>query len=384
MLIDKSPFVMLLVMASVCTGVQADPIISETFSNYPDNSLITVHPAGPAVGLVGDWELAPENFFYVNRTEADLGAGTGKAVYDMPWDDNGARTARRSTSADHELFNTDGDVFYASFLIRPARAQGTMLFGLTLEQSNGGGQPELSFGMNDGHFVVGNGGANVDVTGGVPVAGEMLVVLRLQYGDSGSGPDDFESVTLWVDPVDETSDPAIDGVSADLLNRGGGKVTGVFMRGEQMAGQPAYFDNLRIGFEFEDVVDPLSSGGLTNDLGVNGLFYDPANPGHGFNFVVHSLGLTVLYYGHTAVGERLWLISDNFSGDLEFDSPILIDMYEVVAGDFGDPQSPPTVWGNVSLNLADCDTGQASLDGIDGLLEMDLVRLTGMPGLTCQ
>jgi len=376
--------VILLGLASASSAVQAEPIISETFSNYPDNALITVHPAGPAIGLTGDWSLAPDNFFYVNRTEADLGAGTGKAVYDMPWDDNGARTARRSTSADFELFSGDGDVFYASFLVRPASAEGTMLFGLTLEQSSGGGQPELSFGMNDGHFVVGNGGVNVDINGGLPAVDEVLVVLRLQYGDSGSGPDDFEVATVWIDPADETSSPVIDRVSVDLLNRGGGRVTGVFIRGEQMAGQPAYFDNLRVGFEFEDVVDALPSGSLTNDLGVNGLFYDPANPGHGFNFVVHGLGLTVMYFGHSSNGERLWLISDNYSGDLEFETPIPIDMYEVLAGDFGQPQAPPSLWGTATISLADCDTGHASLDGVDGLLEIDIVRLTGMPGLTCQ
>jgi hypothetical protein len=375
---------MALVVALFSTLVEADPLISETFSGYPDNALISAHPAGPAVGLTGDWVLAPDNFFYVNRTEADLGAGTGKAVYDMPWDDNGARTARRSTSESPELFGSDGDVFYASFLIRPARGDGTMLFGLTLEQLNGGGQPELSFGINGGHFVVGSGGVNVDLTGGMPLADEMQVVLRLEYGDSDSGPDDLETTTLWVDPIDESSVPVIDRAPIDLLNRGGGRVTGVLLRGDQMAGQPAYFDNLMVGFEFEDVVSDPPAGGLTNDLGVNGLFYDPANPGHGFNFVVHGQGFTVLYYGHAVSGERLWLISDNFAGDLEYDMPMNMEMYEVIDGGFGNPQSPATVWGTTSITLADCDTAHASIDGIDGTLEMDLVRLTAMPGITCQ
>ena len=49
--------------------------------------LATASPAGPATGLTGNWSLDAENFFYVNRTEADLAAGAGKAVYDMPFDD---------------------------------------------------------------------------------------------------------------------------------------------------------------------------------------------------------------------------------------------------------------------------------------------------------
>jgi hypothetical protein len=380
----RSLLPMALVLGLFGTVVGADPLISETFSGYPDNALISAHPAGPAVGLTGDWVLAPDNFFYVNRSEADFGAGTGKAVYDMPWDDNGARTARRSTSASPELFSSDGDVFYASFLIRPARADGTMLFGLILEQPDNGGQPELSFGINEGHFVVGNGGVNVDISSGAPLVEEMLVVMRLEYGDAGAGLDDFETVTVWVDPENESSSPVIDNVPVDLLNRGGGRLTGVFMRGDQMAGQPAYFDNLMVGFEFEDVVSDLPSGGLTNDLGVNGLFYDPANPGHGFNFVVHGQGFTALYYGHTADGERLWLISESFAGDLEYDSPIMTDMYEVASGDLGNPQAPATIWGVATITLADCDTAHALLDGIDGMLEMDLLRLTLMPGITCQ
>ena len=34
--------------------------------------------------------------------------------------------------------------------------------------------------------------------------------------------------------------------------------------------------------------------------------------------------------------------------------------------------------------LADCDTGHASLDGLDGALDIDFIRLTGMPGIGCQ
>jgi len=384
MSVNSARFLILAGMASASLTVYADPIISETFSGYPDNALISVHPAGPAVGLAGDWTLAPDNFFYVNRTEADLGAGTGKAVYDMPYDDNGARTAERPSSSDHLLFSSDGDTFYASFLARPARAEGTMLFGMLLEQSGGGGQPPLSFGMNGGHFTVGNGGVNVEVTGGAPLVQEMQLVLRVEYGDSDSGPDDMEVLTLWIDPADESSVPVIDRAPADLLNRGGGRITGVSIRGEQMAGQPAYFDNLRVGLEFADVTDELPAGGLTNDLGVNGLFYDPNNSGHGFNFVVHGLGLTILYYGHTPNGQRLWLISDNIAADLEFDQPIIATMREVVDGTFGAPLPPATAWGTLAIDLADCDTGHASFDGVDGTLEMDIVRLTAMPGITCQ
>ena len=83
------------------SGALADPFILETFTDYPDNALISTSPSGPALGLLGDWQLDTESYFYVNRTEADLNNGTGKAVHDFPFDDNGTREAFRNTSSDH-------------------------------------------------------------------------------------------------------------------------------------------------------------------------------------------------------------------------------------------------------------------------------------------
>ncbi len=158
--------------------VLADPIIYESFTDYPDNALISTSPSGPALGLLGDWQLDSESFFYVNRTEADLGAGTGKAVYDFPYDDNGARVAFRTTSSDHVLFSNDGDVFFASFLIQPARVMGHMLFTMYLDRLDDGGQSDVTFGMKNGQFIVGNGGVAFEVSGGTPAVSEMLVVLE--------------------------------------------------------------------------------------------------------------------------------------------------------------------------------------------------------------
>lgn len=357
----------------------ADPIILETFTGYPDNALISTGPSGPALGLLGDWHLDAESYFYVNRTQMDLDAGTGKAVYDFPSDYNGAREAYRYTSDDHVLFDQDGDVFYASFLIQPARVGGYMIFTLILDRLDGGGQPEISFGMKEGHFIVGNGGADADLTGGVPSAAEMLVVLKVEYVNQGN-----EIVTVWVDPANELSDPVIDSMPVDFLNSGGGKLTAIAIRGDQMAGQPAFFDDLRVGLHFGDVTYDMQLPVLSRDVGLNGVFYDMDNPGHGFDFIVHELGFTVYYYGHTSNGERLWLVSEVLTDDLQFGVPYELEMYEVIDGVFGNPVPPETLWGTITITMEDCDSGHASFDGIDGDLEMNLVRLIGLPGLDCQ
>ncbi len=252
--------VMSLSLLSLGTSVKAVsiiddiPIIEDTFTGYLDNALISESPAGPGIGLTGDWTLVPDSNFYVNKTQLDDDAGTGKAVYDRPSGDNGTREATRMTSADHVLFETDGDVFYASFLIDPALANGRMTFELDLIRLDGGGTPAFSFGILDGEYVVGNGGIDIDASGGAVTAAEQLVVVRVEYGDADTGPDDSEVVTVWVDPIDEASAAVIDGFSTDFLNRGGGRVTAVSIRGEQMLGQPAFFDNLRVGSSFGAVI----------------------------------------------------------------------------------------------------------------------------------
>jgi len=255
----------------LAASLQAEIIIEDTFTGYPDNALISADPAGPANGLSGNWTLVPDSDFYVNKTQADDDAGTGKAVYDRPSGDNGARTATRNTSAEHLLYETDGDLFYASFLIDPARAGGDMTFELELMSLDGGGAVDLSFGISGGAFIVGNGGISGVASGGTVTADEQLVLVRIEYGDTSTGGlDDDEVVTLWVDPVDESSLPVIDGVSTELLNSGGGKILTVSIRGDQMDGQPAFFDNLRVGLSFADVVhgtlfaDGFESG--TTDL----------------------------------------------------------------------------------------------------------------------
>jgi hypothetical protein len=240
--------------------LQAAPIIEETFTGYPDNALISDSPAGLATGLTGDWTLVPNSDFFVNRTQTDLDAGTDQAVYDRPAGDNGTREATRATSADHTLFAADGDLFYASFLIDAPLAGGRMTFELDLVRLDGGGVADLSFGIIDGAYIVGNGGIDADVSGGTVTTGEQLVLVRIEYGDADSGPDDNELVTLWVDPLDESSTPVITGASVDFLNRGGGAITAVAMRGEQMSGLPASFDNLRVGHSFGAVIpEPATS-----------------------------------------------------------------------------------------------------------------------------
>lgn len=114
------------------------------------------------------------------------------------------------------------------------------------------------------------------------------------------------------------------------------------------------------------------------------VYYDPNNPGHGFDFNVIEPGIFIFYYGHTAAGERLWLISDLYAGEVQYGVPFELTVFERAEGSFGLPGSNETVWGKITFTLQDCGTGHASFAGIDGNQEMDFVRLAGLPGVECQ
>jgi hypothetical protein len=58
-----------LCLLSPAASLQAEIIIEDTFTGYPDNALISADPAGPANGLSGNWTLVPNSDFFVNKTQ---------------------------------------------------------------------------------------------------------------------------------------------------------------------------------------------------------------------------------------------------------------------------------------------------------------------------
>jgi len=122
--------------------------------------------------------------------------------------------------------------------------------------------------------------------------------------------------------------------------------------------------------------------GLVNDVGLNGLFYDPENPGHGFEVNVFEAGLIIYYFGQARGGGQLWLISELYEGDIEFDSAIKLQMF-TVSGTFGQPGLPADQWGSLNILFTSCDSATAMLDGDDGAFHVELVKMTGLRGVDC-
>lgn len=118
-------------------------------------------------------------------------------------------------------------------------------------------------------------------------------------------------------------------------------------------------------------------------IGANGLWYDLAYTGSGFNFVMSSVGLIVTYYGWDAAHNRLWLTSDLGPVTITPGLPFALNMNQTADGSFATPAPPSTnsVWGTVTLNFASCTVAKATLSGKDGTVDLNLRQLARPNGL---
>lgn len=117
--------------------------------------------------------------------------------------------------------------------------------------------------------------------------------------------------------------------------------------------------------------------------GVTGSWYDPSTSGQGF--FLHSVNdqkAVVYFYGYNNNGERLWL-TGLYDGQVKFGEDLVMNLEVASGGAFGDfdPQGiTRNTWGTLTINFVDCKDATASLDGLDGQQNMNLVKLSGLQG----
>jgi hypothetical protein len=124
-----------------------------------------------------------------------------------------------------------------------------------------------------------------------------------------------------------------------------------------------------------------------NSAAYSGLWYDPQNEGEGYNVISGQPGTVIYYYGSTVGGERLWLISDLLSNNIEDGSTVNGNVFEATGGDFYHPKPSSQAlkpWGTIEAGFDDCDEGRFILTGSDGSKTSDLVKLAGIGGAVCQ
>ncbi len=148
-----------------------------------------------------------------------------------------------------------------------------------------------------------------------------------------------------------------------------------------------YVTNYNSGVINRIQLDTLSDTTVTQPAGLSGLWYDPALDGEGYNIIYTTSGLLVYFYGYNDQGERIWLISDLYSGELNFGETVNLTFLELTGGTFAAPASPAdnaSVWGSLEITFNDCGTALFKIDGADGVKNSETVKLTDISGVVCE
>ncbi len=133
-------------------------------------------------------------------------------------------------------------------------------------------------------------------------------------------------------------------------------------------------------------LDAIDSTTITEPAGLSGLWYDPELDGEGYNIIYTNSGLLVYFYGYNDLGERLWLISELYTDELNFGQSIDLSLLEISGGSFQVPAPPAenaSVWGNLRIRFNDCISGEFILDGIDGIKISQTQKLADIAGVVC-
>ncbi len=135
-----------------------------------------------------------------------------------------------------------------------------------------------------------------------------------------------------------------------------------------------------------DIASPDPAVLSASNNAYNGLWYDPALDGEGYNIVTTRGGTVLYFYGSDRNGRRLWLISELVTQPFSNGQQQRIVMYESTGGvhDMPVPSGRGlSIWGELRLTFSACDAGSARLIGEDGDKLSALVKIAGVPGSNC-
>lgn len=135
-----------------------------------------------------------------------------------------------------------------------------------------------------------------------------------------------------------------------------------------------------------DTLPPQAPSLSPDNNAYNGLYFDPALEGEGYNVITAATGTVIVYYGSDAQGRRLWLISGIVTDEMRDGEELTVPMYESSGGTFARPiisQRGLSPWGMLSVTFDNCERGVAVLTGADGRKTSRLVKLVAVPGTQC-
>ena len=118
----------------------------------------------------------------------------------------------------------------------------------------------------------------------------------------------------------------------------------------------------------------------------SGPWFDPSLDGEGYLVYQTTAGWLIYYFGYSADGNFLWLISnpvklDQLIPGVPFELAMLIGKPGTF--DAPTPSNELTPYGTLSVTFDTCTTGQFILDGLDGKKTSNVVKLVGVDGTNC-
>lgn len=140
---------------------------------------------------------------------------------------------------------------------------------------------------------------------------------------------------------------------------------------------------------FSDASMPLptrAQSGIAALNGIAGLWYDPSLDGEGFNVISTPSGMVLFFYGYTSEGQTLWLISETFASDIDFEQVLDLTMYQGNGGTFAQPAPSSEAlseWGRLKVLFDACGTSRLALHGADGIKATYQVKLAGITDADC-
>lgn len=126
---------------------------------------------------------------------------------------------------------------------------------------------------------------------------------------------------------------------------------------------------------------------------VNGLWFDPAYNGSGFNVVQTTSGFLMYFYGYKdgGDGETLWLVSSIGPEIIRIDETFSVNLVTGFIGNGGSLTSKPITansgiaeWGVAEITFHSCTNGTIKLIKTDGnTVTHEITPIIGIEGLSC-
>ncbi len=236
---------------------------------------------------------------------------------------------------------------------------------------------------------------------GFTASDEGIGVLRAQAGNSANPFPLYRELArqsnplVWVDAADPpflivhgTADNVVPiGQSRrlrDALLAAGRSVQMIEVAGGGHGGFPAEVQRQAQDFLVTQLTGPQRIG---NPAALSGSWYDAARDGQGFTLQWQPDGrLVVFFFGYRDDLSNLNLIGVLPPATPHYGTPLRIDLARFFGGRFTryDPALVQrTPWGRLDLTIIDCNRINATLVGVDGVQELNLVRLAGVGSLRC-